>query len=147
MQRLLPPILLILTWVAMIGATRLVPLAHLIPWPMNLVGVPIALAGLVIAIIGAKKFKAVSTNIMTFDKPDILVIDGLFSHSRNPIYLGFALCAFGGAIALGSVAGLILAIAFFVVLDRWYVQFEETKMLQTFGVEYETYKKTVRRWI
>lgn len=147
MQRLLPPLLLILIWVAMIGATLVVPLAQLIPWPINLVGVPLALAGLAIAIIGAKKFKAVGTNIMTFDNPDILVTDGLFSHSRNPMYLGFALCAFGGAFAAGNVAALIIAIAFLVVLDRWYVQFEEAKMLQIFGVEYENYKKMVRRWI
>ena len=147
MQRLLPPVLLILTWVAMIGTTLVAPLAQLISWPTSLVGVPLGLAGLIIAIIGAKKFKAVGTNIMTFDKPDILVTDGLFSHSRNPMYLGFALCAFGGAIALGSVTALIIAIAFFVVLDRWYVQFEEAKMLRAFGARYEDYQKMVRRWI
>lgn len=84
---------------------------------------------------------------MTFDKPDLLVRSGPFSFSRNPMYLGMGVIVFGLAIMLGSAWPLLPAAVFCIILDRWYVQFEEEKMLQTFGEDYEAYKRTVRRWI
>ena len=147
MRRLLPPILLVLVCLAMTAATFLMPIVLVFSWPNNLIGIPICLIGLSLAFAGARKFKSVETNIQTFGKPDHLVTAGLFAYSRNPMYLGFALAAFGSAILLGSFSAIIIAMAFIVVLDRWYVQFEETKMLETFGQDYTNYKKMVRRWL
>jgi protein-S-isoprenylcysteine O-methyltransferase Ste14 len=36
---------------------------------------------------------------------------------------------------------------FCIILDRWYVQFEETIMQQTFGADYTAYCARVRRWL
>jgi protein-S-isoprenylcysteine O-methyltransferase Ste14 len=84
---------------------------------------------------------------MTFDKPDKLVTTGLFACSRNPMYLGFAICALGGAVALGAVTALVVAILFSITLDRWYVRYEETVMRETFGAAFDAYCGRVRRWL
>ena len=63
------------------------------------------------------------------------------------MYLGFALCASGGALTMGTVAPLIIAGVFCIVLDRWYVRFEEAMMHATFGADYAAYCKEVRRWV
>lgn len=146
MKRILPPLLLILTWMLMIVANLVLPSGDLFPMPLRLVGVFITVLGALIAANGAQMFKRVGTNIKTFDAPQKLVTTGLFAHSRNPMYLGFALCALGGAAALGSSAPLIIAVLFCVILDRWYVQFEEAVMRKTFGQDYEAYCRRVRRW-
>ena len=146
MRRLLPPQLLILSWVAMILLAVFVPVGAPFPLAVRGMGAALALAGGLVALRGARLFKRVGTNIMTFGTPDRLVATGLFGWSRNPMYLGFAICALGGALALGAYASLIVAILFCITLDRWYVRFEEAMMQQTFGAEFEAYCRRVRRW-
>lgn len=147
MQRLLPPLLLVLTWVAMILLAVVWPLGDPFPMPLRMIGGVLAGLGLLLSVKGARTFRLVGTNIMTFDKPDKIVTTGLFARSRNPMYLGFAICALGGAVALGSVTALIAAILFSITLDRWYVRFEETVMRETFGAEFDAYCSRVRRWL
>ena len=147
MQRLLPPILLALTALAMIVLRVALPGGIIISTPWNWLGLPVLCVGLALAIVTIRLFRTVGTNIMTFNNPNILVTSGPFSFSRNPIYLGMGVVVFGLALLLGSAWPFLPAAAFCLVLDRWYVQFEEEKMLQTFGEDYETYKRTVRRWI
>lgn len=147
MQRLLPPLLLIITWATMILFAVAWPLGEPFHITLRIVGGVFAALGLLLSIKGARTFRQVSTNIMTFDKPDKLVTTGLFAWSRNPMYLGFALCALGGAVAMGAVSALVIAILFSVTLDRWYVRFEETVMRETFGAEYDAYCRKVRRWL
>lgn len=147
MHRLLPPGLLILTALAMIVLRVSLPGAIIIFKPWNWLGLPAICAGLALAIVASRLFESIGTNIMTFDKPDILVTSGPFSFSRNPMYLGMGIIVIGLALLLGSASPLLPAAAFCLALDRWYVQFEEERMLQTFGKDYEAYKRTVRRWI
>lgn len=147
MQRLLPPLLLILTWAAMILLAIVWPLGEPFPAVLRVVGGVLAILGLFLTAKGAHVFRDVGTNIMTFDKPDKLVTTGLFAWSRNPMYLGFAFFALGGAGALGAVSSLVIAIIFSIILDRWYVRFEENVMRQTFGAEYDSYCRQVRRWL
>ena len=147
MQRLLPPLLLLLTLVGMIIVTFAWPGTNIIPLPVRWIGGVVAAIGICIAIKGARTFKQVGTNIKTFNKPQKLVTTGLFAWSRNPMYLGFALCSVGFGTALGSMPALLLAAVFCVTLDRWYVRFEEAIMQDTFGAEYEAYRARVRRWL
>lgn len=147
MQRLLPPLLLILTWAAMILLAVVWPLGDPFPTPLRIIGGVLAGLGLLLSVKGARTFRQVGTNIRTFDKPDTLVTTGLFARSRNPMYLGFAICALGGAVALGAVSALAAAILFSITLDRWYVRFEETVMRETFGAEFDAYCGRVRRWL
>jgi protein-S-isoprenylcysteine O-methyltransferase Ste14 len=146
MQRLLPPLLLIITLAVMIIAAYVWPVADVVSQPVRWIGGIAALAGLVIAAKGARAFKLMGTNIKTFDAPQKLVTSGLFARSRNPMYLGFALCAVGFGTALGSASPLCIAAVFCIILDRWYVRFEEIVMHDTFGAEYEQYRARVRRW-
>lgn len=147
MQHILPPQLLILTALAMIVLRLVLPGAVIVSTPWSWLGLPVLCAGLALAIVASRLFKTVGTNIVTFDKPDLLVTSGPFKFSRNPMYLGMGIVVVGLALMLGSAWPLLPAAAFCIVLDRWYVQFEEEKMLQTFGEDYEAYKRTVRRWI
>ena len=147
MHRLLPPRLLILTVLAMMALRVVLPGPVFISAPWNWLGLPVLCAGLALAIVASRLFETVGTNIMTFDKPDLLVTSGPFSFSRNPMYLGMGVVVIGLALLLGSAWPLLPAAAFWIALDRWYVRFEEEKMLQAFGEDYEAYKRTVRRWI
>ena len=76
----------------------------------------------------------------------MLVIDGLFRHSRNPIYLGLALALLGIALSFGSASPLLVWIGFCLALDQYYIPIEERGMLAAFGADYASYRRRVRRW-
>ncbi|MBX3445615.1 MAG: isoprenylcysteine carboxylmethyltransferase family protein [Parvibaculaceae bacterium] len=147
-QKLLPPRLFLI-------ALALMTAVHLFAEPepkwgspaQTIAGILIALFFLGITIAGSRQFARAKTNINTFMKPDKLVTTGLFRYTRNPMYLGFAGALVGAAIALNCLTGLIVALAFIVVADRWYIRFEERAMSENFGEAYAAYRTQTRRWI
>jgi protein-S-isoprenylcysteine O-methyltransferase Ste14 len=130
----------------MVGLYFALPTPVLVPKPYNCIGAILA-AGLLLSFAGARQFARRGTNIKTFDDPDVLVTEGLFRFSRNPMYLGFVLFLAGAAIYFGTLASFIVAVAFAVITDRWYIRFEEQAMRRKFGAAYAAYAASVRRWL
>lgn len=146
-MRILPPRLFLLCVLAMAALWWWLPGPRIVPAPYNWGGVFLVVAGLSISVLGSRQFSRARTNILTFNDPDALVRDGLFALSRNPMYLGFALCLLGVAVALGTLTPLAAPATFVVVAELWYVRFEEKAMLRVFGEAYEDYRRKVRRWL
>lgn len=148
MKKILPPFLFVLFVVTMAGICWKTESAHHILYPYNLFGLPIILCGLALAVVAKKLFQKLKTNVMTFDYPGVLVAEGPFRYSRNPMYLGFVISLAGFAVLLGgAVSSFVLTMLFLIVTDRWYVAFEEKMMIKKFGKDYEEYCQNVRRWI
>jgi protein-S-isoprenylcysteine O-methyltransferase Ste14 len=81
-----------------------------------------------------------------FDPPGRLVIHGPYRFVRNPMYIGAVLALASAALfykswPLLSYAGIFFLAAHFFIL--WY---EEPTLQRTFGQEYETYCRQVKRW-
>jgi protein-S-isoprenylcysteine O-methyltransferase Ste14 len=81
-----------------------------------------------------------------FDPPRRLVVRGPYRYVRNPMYVGAGLALAGAALFYESgllwtyTAGFLLAMHLVVVL------YEEPALQASFGGEYETYRRRVRRW-
>ena len=146
-MKLLPPALVAIIIIVMCVARIVLPGPVVVPQPHNWLGLVLVVGGVAIGFIGARQFDKVGTNIKTFNDPTILVTDGLFRRSRNPMYLGFTLFLLGLAILLGTLIAFLGPIAFAVIADRWYIQFEEQALRRTFGERYEAYARKTRRWI
>lgn len=147
MKKVIPPVLFFICIGMMVLLWFFVPLGRFLPYPGNLFGILLIVLGVGIAKRGSDIFESVGTNIQTFDDPDILVTDGLFRVSRNPMYLGFVIALTGVAITLGNVSSILVVIAFIVITNRWYISFEEAAMEKKFGNQYADYKKQTRRWL
>ncbi len=147
MHALLPPKLVLLLIVAMVAATVALPVTVVVDGWWRIIGCVPMCAGLALALSGSRLFERVGTNIKTFDDPDQLVATGLFAITRNPMYLGFELLLIGIAIALGSWVAALGPLAFFIAADRWYIPFEESRMVAAFGDDYEDYRRSVYRWL
>ncbi|WP_161953500.1 methyltransferase family protein [Prosthecochloris marina] len=147
MKKITPPFLFIICIVIMAGLWWMLPLVRFVPFPINLLGVLVFAVGLGIAKRGSDVFEKEGTNIETFNNPDILVTDGLFRISRNPMYLGFLTALVGMAVMLGNLSSFLVAFVFFIVTDRWYITFEEDAMAKAFGKRYAEYKAKTRRWL
>jgi len=83
----------------------------------------------------------------TPDKSNKLVITGLYTMSRNPMYLGMILCLIALSIAQGNVLNLMLSIGYGFYLSRFQIQPEERFLKAKFGEQYTEYCQHVRRWI
>lgn len=148
MQKVLPPQLFILFAVSIPLVGWLLGALHHIPYPYNLLGIPMVVFGIGIASRGKTLFKKVGTNVNTFDEPHMLVTYGLYEKTRNPMYLGFAMALFGIAfLSQGSVSSFIMVILFIIITDQWYIKYEEIMLKEKFGSAYVEYCKRTRRWI
>lgn len=81
-----------------------------------------------------------------FDAPARLVVRGLYRYSRNPMYVGVLVVISGWALlfaaATTAVYGLVVAICFHLMV----VLYEERRLQQQFGQQYEAYRARVGRW-
>lgn len=147
MQKLIPPFLLFISVLVMVFIHFIFPMQIIILPPYNYLGIILIISGLIIAKKTEQHFSKINTEIHTFKKPKKLVTDGFFQYSRNPIYIGFVMILLGLNIVLGSLTPFVIIVIFIIVTNCWYIPFEEKKMQEQFGHEYENYKKEVRRWI
>ena len=81
-----------------------------------------------------------------FDPPRRLVAAGPYRFVRNPMYLGAALALGGAALFYRSPSLLTYAAVFLLVTHTFVLLYEEPTLRQTFGEEYEDYRRRVRRW-
>lgn len=147
MKKILPPILLLICIGLMVLLHYILPIQNLLQFPFNLLGIPLIIIGIGISILGSIKFEKEITTSMTFDIPRVLVINGLYRYSRNPMYLGFIFFILGIWLLMASLSSFFVVVLFFLSLDRYYIPFEEAVLRKKFGEDYLEYKKNVRRWI
>ncbi len=74
---------------------------------------------------------------------DNLVQDGIYAHTRNPMYLGNLLIAAGFCLLYGSPWMYAGVFPFFWIVYLCIVRTEERYLAQKFGADYEHYRRTV----
>lgn len=109
----------------------------------------IAGAGLAIDLVSIAAFfrRKTTVNPLTPSKTNTLVVDGFYSFSRNPMYLGILMILTGWTLWLGNILNLVLLGLFIWVINELQIKPEEKALRKKFGAEYEAYCKRVRRWI
>ena len=81
------------------------------------------------------------------DPLKILIVNGLYRHVRNPIYLGALLVQLGYILWFGSGILIIYFLLFVLAFHILIVLIEEPILKDTFGASYDEYCKNVPRWI
>jgi protein-S-isoprenylcysteine O-methyltransferase Ste14 len=122
------------------------PVIEVIGSPFNYFGWALIVVGLVLGVksISILRKRASSDVIHT---SSVLITDGLYSLSRNPLYASELLMIAGVSIALGSLAALCAPVLYVVIIGRFVIPFEESQLSKKFGSKYKTYMSLVRRWI
>ncbi len=81
------------------------------------------------------------------DPPRTLVTEGLYRHSRNPMYVGVLLVLLGEALVFASPLVLGYALAILVGFHLRVIHYEEPVLRRSFGTAYEDYRARVPRWL
>ena len=109
----------------------------------------VAVAGAIIAGIGIASFSRARTTVnpMKPDSSTALVVSGIYSRTRNPMYLGFFFMLVGWAILLSNVLAFLLLPTFILYMTRFQIEPEERALASLFGQAFESYRARVRRWL
>ena len=146
-QKILPPFWFLCSIILMVGFHWLLPVKQLIYSPLNYWGIGAIVVGILIVVSCARLFRQKGTTIKPFEESSYLLKEGLFSYSRNPIYLGMIFFLFGLWFVLGSLTPLVIIPVFIWLIQGQFIRQEEKMLEKKFGSEYEEYKAKVRRWI
>lgn len=146
-RRVKPPAYVCAAFVAMLAVHVLFPLARILAFPWNLLGVIPFLFGAALAGCALRQFACRKTTPEPFGVSAALVTDGVFRLSRNPMYLGILLMASGVSALLGSASPWLAVAGLGLVLDVVFVRPEEKRMEERFGEDYRRYRIRVRRWV
>jgi protein-S-isoprenylcysteine O-methyltransferase Ste14 len=113
------------------------------------VAVGLALAGAFIALAGLWEFGRARTtfNPLAPARASHLVTGGVFSRTRNPMYLGMLLVLTGWAVWLGNAAAWLGLPLFVAVLHALQIRPEERVLRERFGAQFDDYAARVRRWL
>ncbi|MEA3245797.1 MAG: isoprenylcysteine carboxylmethyltransferase family protein [Gemmatimonadota bacterium] len=81
-----------------------------------------------------------------WDPPRRLVTGGLYRWVRNPMYVGIPIALIGEAWWLRSPAMAAYTAAVAIAFHLRVVLYEEPKLRELFGAEFEAYARRVKRW-
>jgi protein-S-isoprenylcysteine O-methyltransferase Ste14 len=131
------------------AAAQLPPLLPLPALARALVALVLAAIGVAIALSGVMAFRRAETTVNPL-KPETsaaLVSTGIYSFTRNPMYLGMALGLLAWAVYLSSLWSLLGPLVFALYITRFQIVPEERVLDRLFQGSFAAYKNRVRRWL
>ena len=146
-QKVLPPVWFFLSIILMIWLHFWLPVKQLLFPPLTYLGLVAIATGIGMVLFCAYLFRQKDTTIKPFQESSYLVREGIFNYSRNPIYLGMITVLIGLWIVLGSLTPLLIIPVFTWLIQEMFIKQSGKILLDQFGLKYQEYKATVRRWI
>ncbi|WP_200911606.1 methyltransferase family protein [Teredinibacter purpureus] len=115
----------------------------------NIVSAIILLVGGVFCMAGVWSFRKSKTTVDPLNpkKASALVVFGVYRFSRNPMYVGFAMCLIAFCIALASPFSLLSIVGFVVYMNEYQIKPEEQALRKNFGDAFLRYSNRVSRWL
>ncbi|MBQ0713266.1 MAG: isoprenylcysteine carboxylmethyltransferase family protein [Porticoccus sp.] len=106
-------------------------------------------AGMTVVVVGVVTLYKMGTTIDPRDpsRASKLVTVGIFSYSRNPIYLGLLVILIAWNIHLYSLYASVGLPLFIWLVTKLQIIPEEQQMGSKFGIDYFDYCEKVRRWL
>ena len=125
----------------------LIPVRYVVPSPWNFIGLTLVVFGVWINLSADQAIKKAKTTVKPFEESNVLIQDGVFRLSRNPMYLGFVVLLLGISILLRSLSPYIVVVIFTLSMELMFIRIEERMLSEKFGDQWDQYKSRVRKWI
>jgi len=144
-----PPFLFLIAAIGMGVASEFTPKAAFDPKVRVPVAFTLVAAGLACGALSLMQFRAAGTtpDPIKIDAASSLVTGGIYSYSRNPMYLCLTIMLIGWAVFLSAPYAGIGAAAFVMYLTQYQIIPEERMLTKKFGGSYRDYLRRVRRWL
>ena len=148
-NRIPPPLVALVIAILMWLATYWLPPTSLPRWVTYAAAAAFLVAGLVFSIRGMRAFRHAGTTVnpVKIENASNLVMDGIYSISRNPMYVGVTLDLCAWAFFLNCLWALVGPAVFVAYTTRFQIMPEERILAKKFGDGYRDYCGRVRRWL
>ena len=103
--------------------------------------------GILLMLLAFAEFRRHRTTVVPHKTPSRLIQSGIYTRTRNPIYLGDVLILAGLVLRFDAVLSLPLVPILLWVLEKRFVVPEEDRMRREFRTDYARYERKVRRWV
>ena len=120
------------------------PFQNWAAWPVAAV---FGVVGVLLLANALLRFRDVGTPPEPWKATAAITRQGIYSRTRNPMYLGMACLQLAVALAVQSVGVLIAVVPALLIVDRFVVRREEAYLLARFGDQYADYLASVPRWL
>lgn len=104
-------------------------------------------AGILLTVLAIYEMRRHRTTFIPHKTPSSLVQSGIFSRSRNPIYLGDVLILAGVILRFDAVLSLVMIPVFVWILEKLFIVPEEDRMRRAFRADWARYEQKTRRWV
>jgi protein-S-isoprenylcysteine O-methyltransferase Ste14 len=146
----IPPLIItLITAFLMWGASQIISATGFV-FPFRMIAAPIlVIAGGIISLSGIISFRLAKTSIhpLQFDSVSAFVESGIYSITRNPMYLGLVITLLGWAYFLSNIIPFVFIPLFIAYMDYFQIRNEEAALNAKFGKKFSKYRQKVRRWI
>ena len=132
---------------ARVQATRFGGGLNFGPVVADLLGGLLVGGGLVLMALAFYEMRRQRTTVIPHLEADRLVQSGIFSRTRNPIYLGDVMVLAGFILYWDAVLSLPLVPLLLWLLERRFVRPEEDRLRRKFRADFARYERKVRRWV
>jgi protein-S-isoprenylcysteine O-methyltransferase Ste14 len=146
----IPPLVVVgLTGVLMWLVGRATPQLALLYSGRIGLSVLLALLGVAVMVAGVLEFNKANTTVNPHlpTNSASVVTSGVYRFTRNPMYLGMLFVLLAWAAFLANAAAAILPLLFVIYVTRYQIRPEERVLAAKFGASYESYLRSVRRWL
>jgi protein-S-isoprenylcysteine O-methyltransferase Ste14 len=140
-----PPLIALLLVSLAFGLDRLLPKLPAVPLPG--LGIVLMASGVFLGASALLNFRWLRTTFIPHGDPTALVTLGPYRWTRNPMYLGLFTTLLGFACYFGKLPLFLVPPAFFLIIDRCHISYEEAKLLGLFGEAYAEFRRRVARWL
>jgi protein-S-isoprenylcysteine O-methyltransferase Ste14 len=110
------------------------------------VGIVLIITGIGLIVLARREFARYRQPTDPGQPTSKVVKTGVFSISRNPLYLGSVIVFLGTALALNILWTLVTLLASIILCIYILIIPEEKYLAAKFGAEYKDYAATVHRW-
>ena len=144
-----PPLFYVLAFIAALFIQKHIPISDTLfhSFAIKVVGVFLLIAALFFLVRSLRQFFLTKNTIVLIRPASSLQTTGVYRITRNPMYVGLAIVYFGITCFIGNWWNIILSPLLFLIVQEYIIKREEKYLELEFGQEYESYKKTVRRWL
>jgi protein-S-isoprenylcysteine O-methyltransferase Ste14 len=147
-RRINPRLWLISIPLSILSLERRAHLPKLPIGPGRFLGLPLLVAGIALGGWGIRTLMSEGAGTPNPDNPPrLLVEDGPYRYTRNPIMLAGLTALSGVALFRRSLLLLLYVPGLAVAIQRYLAKVEEPELRERFGASYEEYAKRVPRWL
>ncbi len=148
LMKIVPPLWIVILLAVGLCVNWIFPTRDILDWRYIPAASVFLFAGVLLVLSAIRLFRKRGTEILPHSRTNkLLLIEGLYKFTRNPMYLGMILVLLGIAFLVGTLPMFLVPVVFFSIINFVFIPFEESKMQRQFGEGYSDYKRRVRRWL